>query len=79
MQLLPALPAAWPEGRVDGLHARGGIVVDLSWADGALTEAVLHNPGATERNVPVRCGASDLDVLVPAGGTAVVTVPEPVF
>jgi len=79
VQLLPALPAAWPEGRVDGLHARGGIVVDLSWADGALTEAVLHNPGETERRVPVRTGASDLDVLVPARGTAVVTVPEPVF
>lgn len=79
VHLLPALPSAWPEGRVDGLHARGGIVVDLSWSDGALTEAVLHNPGTTERRVPVRSGASDLDVLVPAGGTAVVTIPEPVF
>ena len=78
VHLLPALPAAWPEGRVDGLHARGGIVVDLAWSDGALREAVLHNPGTTERRVPVRSAGSDFDVLVPAAGTAVVPVPEPV-
>ena len=79
VHLLPALPAAWREGSADGLHARGGIVVDLSWSDGVLQEAVLHNPAATERRVPVRYGTSDFDVLVPAGGTAAVTIPEPVF
>ncbi|GAA4154714.1 glycosyl hydrolase family 95 catalytic domain-containing protein [Leifsonia shinshuensis] len=78
VHLLPALPAAWPDGRVDGLHARGGIVVDVSWSDGALREAVLHNPGAVDRRVPVRWGGSDVDVLVPAGGTAVVADPVPV-
>jgi alpha-L-fucosidase 2 len=79
LHLLPALPAAWPEGSVEGLHARGGIVVDVSWSEGALTEAVLHNPGTTDRRVPIRAGASDVEVLVPAGGTAAVTLPEPVF
>lgn len=41
LDLLPALPAAWPSGRVAGLRAVGGHTVDLTWQDGALTEAVV--------------------------------------
>lgn len=75
VHLLPALPTAWPVGRVDGLRSRGGFAVDLSWSDGRLTEAVLHNPHAEPRTVRVRLDATDFDVLVPAGGTAVVSNP----
>lgn len=31
--LLPALPARWAEGRLDGVRVRGGISLDLSWHD----------------------------------------------
>ena len=31
---LPALPGAWPSGRVTGLRTRGGQTVDISWRDG---------------------------------------------
>jgi alpha-L-fucosidase 2 len=41
LQLLPALPKAWQEGKAIGLRARGGITVDLEWADNALTKATL--------------------------------------
>jgi alpha-L-fucosidase 2 len=42
IRLLPALPAAWGEGRYAGLRARGGVRVDARWSGGAPTEALLH-------------------------------------
>ena len=41
LELLPALSPDWAEGRVTGLRARGGYTVDMTWADGKLTEATL--------------------------------------
>ncbi|MBM3473751.1 MAG: alpha-L-fucosidase [Armatimonadetes bacterium] len=42
LHLLPALPAAWPQGQVRGLRARGGFSVDIAWEAGAVVEAALH-------------------------------------
>jgi alpha-L-fucosidase 2 len=41
LRLLPALPKAWPAGRVAGLRARGGYTVGIDWADGALVAATI--------------------------------------
>ncbi len=41
LHLLPALPQAWPSGSARGLVARGGVVVDLDWAQGRLTHALI--------------------------------------
>ena len=41
VHLLPALPAAWPNGKLTGLRARGGLGVDVWWKDGRLLRARL--------------------------------------
>lgn len=41
IHLLPSLPDAWSEGTVSGLEARGNFCLDLTWANGQLSEALL--------------------------------------
>jgi alpha-L-fucosidase 2 len=42
LSFLPALPRAWHTGSAAGLCARGGVEVDISWAGGGATSAVLR-------------------------------------
>jgi len=41
IHLLPALPGAWPHGRIKGLRARGGYTVDQEWEEGQLSKAFI--------------------------------------
>jgi alpha-L-fucosidase 2 len=49
LDLLPSLPAAWTEGEISGLRARGQVQVDLTWRDGRLRTARLISPISQER------------------------------
>ncbi|MBI5835241.1 MAG: glycoside hydrolase N-terminal domain-containing protein [Armatimonadetes bacterium] len=42
IELLPALPKAWANGRVTGLRARGGATVDITWRDGKVVEQRVY-------------------------------------
>lgn len=73
LELLPALPAAWPEGEVSGLRARGGLTVGLRWAAGRLTGVSLEVPRRSEIQVRPGTGLrlagayADGTRLVPTG------------
>lgn len=53
IHLLPALPKAWPTGKVTGLRARGGFTVDIEWQDGKVTNYRITSPTPCEVKVRV--------------------------
>jgi alpha-L-fucosidase 2 len=42
LTLLPALPSAWPSGRITGIRGRGAIEIDLAWKDGKAAALTLR-------------------------------------
>ena len=70
IDLLPALPSAWPIGSVSGLRARGGVIVDMRWKDGKLEEATLmSNAGGS---VIISTGSVLATVELPKGKPVIV-------
>lgn len=44
VHLLPALPAAWKTGSMEGLRARGGFEIEsMEWEDGQVTQATIRS------------------------------------
>jgi len=65
IDLLPALPKAWPTGNVTGLRARGRCTVDLHWRDGRLEHAILRPELGGARKI--RLGSAERNLTLQAG------------
>ncbi|PRY59050.1 glycosyl hydrolase family 95 catalytic domain-containing protein [Glycomyces artemisiae] len=64
IELLPALPSAWPDGEVRGLRARGGVTVErLAWRGGRASAVELVS--SVDIRVHVLGRAVKLDAGVP--------------
>lgn len=53
IELLPALPSAWPTGSVKGLCAQGALTVDLNWKDSKPVSADIRAEKANTVNLLV--------------------------
>jgi hypothetical protein len=69
IDLLPALPSAWPEGTVKGLRTRGGRTVDITWRAGRLMEVRIT--AKTSGPAAVSCGGRKVAFTLTAGQTLV--------
>ena len=76
IHLLPALPAAWQQGAITGLKARGGYDIDMTWNQGQLAKAIIHSRNTTtchlRTNQPVKIEGVNVQTIEqksPAGTT----------
>jgi alpha-L-fucosidase 2 len=67
IDLLPALPTAWTDGSVEGVRARGGFEVDVAWADGRLTTAIIRGVRNDADHCAVRYGTHDVILPIKRG------------
>ena len=75
IELLPALPKAWPNGKVTGLRARGGFTVDIEWKTGKVTKYRIASP--EPREVKVRINGETKTETQPEPNCVAVPVPAP--
>ena len=69
LDLLPALPPSWTDGRATGLRVRGGAEVDLAWSGGVLTSAVVRAKGGIVFRIS--CGSASTEFAPGAQGGVV--------
>jgi len=68
IELLPALPKAWPSGSIKGLRARGGFELDIQWKDSSLVNVTVRSlAGGSCR---LRYGAVTRDLSLVKGRSA---------
>ncbi|SIR10996.1 glycoside hydrolase family 95 protein [Maribacter ulvicola] len=63
INILPALPDAWPTGTVKGLKARGGFEVDINWTQGKLEKILLKSPFSQSVKIRYNNKVIELDMV----------------
>lgn len=51
IQILPALPDAWPAGEVKGLRARGGFEVSIKWEEKRMVSCSIKSLAGSDLNI----------------------------
>lgn len=68
IELLPALPKAWPDGSAHGLRTRGDFTVDVAWKAGKLSSATVRakyaGPCRLRAALPISVRQGDHEVTV---------------
>jgi alpha-L-fucosidase 2 len=65
IELLPALPPDWVQGRIQGLRARGGFEIDLAWKNHRLQRADIR--ALFDNSCRIRWNGKALDKTLQAG------------
>ena len=66
IELLPALPDAWPSGSISGIKARGGYTLDFTWKNRQVTKVRIKGEGGT---VYLICNGQEKAVKIKNGKT----------
>jgi alpha-L-fucosidase 2 len=61
IDILPALPKCWPEGRVAGIRARGGFTLDIAWQASKPSKVTIRSTLGEE--AVVRCPGAKTTVI----------------
>lgn len=70
IHVLAALPKAWPEGALRGVRAKGGVELDLDWADGRVKRLRLR--GRPHDKVRLRYDGRAVQVVLDKKGVGAV-------
>ncbi|MEA1878215.1 MAG: glycoside hydrolase family 95 protein [Bacteroidota bacterium] len=62
IQLLPALPKAWPNGHITGLKARTGFECDIWWEEGVLTKAVIRSENGGTAKIKYKSDVVEVEI-----------------
>ena len=69
IELLPAVPQQWKSGSVKGIRARGGLSIDMEWADGKVTSLSVTNVSPRKTKTAIICNGASTKVKVRSGQT----------